>query len=283
MGIQFPTWGDIGNGLARLGEGMLSLVYPPRCAVCLKCEQAISCRFLCQNCLTRVLEAELPPVRPWQLTEETNPVSRTCACDLAAWFYEDSMMALVPRMKYQDRPALAKLLAGIAAERLREAVHTALFPPEKNSSFESVLLPVPLHPRRQMERGYNQSLLIARVLSAKWNIALVPRALRRVRFTQPQARLNAAERALNVSGVFAPAHPEKISGRTILLVDDVITTGATVSDCARALYQAGAERVIAVVLARTGRTPDFKQTGQHAGVSLCESEFQPSKNPKIKP
>jgi len=239
-------------GLRQLAEGMLALVYPPRCSVCLKSVQTFSCRFLCENCLSRVLHAEIPPVRYWQNSGDFDLARRHGLCDLAAWYYEDALMALVPRMKYQDRPSLARVFAEIAAQRLREMMAAVLTEAAKDSPSPPVLIPVPLHPRRQRERGYNQSLLIARALSEMWNIELLPQALRRTRFTQPQVKLNADERAQNVSEVFAPHHAEKIAGRTVLLVDDVITTGATVSACAQALHQAGAAGVIAVALARTG-------------------------------
>ncbi|MGH7497156.1 MAG: ComF family protein [bacterium] len=253
MRVRPPAWGKFRNSLAQLAEGLLALVYPPRCLICLKCEQNASCRCLCEVCLNRVLTAAIPHVRPWQNPAETHTGLHTCACDLAAWFYEDGMLALVPHMKYQNRPSLAKFFARLAAERLRGAVDVFLSPRKQNPAVASVLVPVPLHPRRQRERGYNQSLLIARVLSAKWNIALEPGLLRRTRFTQPQAQLNAAERAQNVNGAFAPMRADRIAGRTVLVIDDVITTGATVSACARALLQAGAVRVIAVALARTGK------------------------------
>ncbi len=160
------------------------------------------------------------------------------------------MMALIPRMKYQNRPAIARVFAEIAAARLGELVNTVLSSAAKAAP---VLVPVPLHSRRQRERGYNQSWLIARTFSREWKFEMQTWALRRTRFTRSQAKLNAAERVKNVRDVFAAARVEKLSGRTVLLVDDVITTGATVASCAGTLLQAGVSQVIAVALARAGR------------------------------
>jgi len=256
MGVQNLAWHNLGQRLVQMAESMLTLVYPPQCFVCLQCEQSLSCRFLCEGCLARVLEADLPPLRSWKNSEELHPEIQDCESDLAAWYYEDSMMALIPRMKYQNRPAIAKVFAEIAAARLQAPMNTVLLSAEKGGF---ILVPVPLHPLRQRERGYNQSLLIARAFSKKWQLAMLPRALRRTRFTQSQAKLNATERAKNVNGVFVPGDAERIAGRTVLLVDDVITTGATVSACARALQQTGAARVIALALARAGRGLKLKR------------------------
>ena len=110
------------------------------------------------------------------------------------------------------------------------------------------VVPVPLHPRRQAERGFNQSALIATTVAERLGVPLLEGALSRTRETPPQAGLNAAERKVNVRGAFAA--PARLEGRTLLLVDDVCTTGATIDACARALRRAGAARVLAVTATR---------------------------------
>lgn len=242
-----------------VAEGVLALLYPPRCSVCLQCAQARSCRFLCEECLARVLQLEIPPLRYWPRPDALSREEALVECDLAAWYYEEALIALVPRLKYQQRPSLAKILAGLAARRTRAQLVSAGLEPAKAGAPGPVLVPVPLHPRRLRERGYNQSLLIAQAWAKDWNMEVLPRALRRTRFTPPQVKLSAAERLENVKGVFAPDRAEKIAGRTVLLVDDVITTGATMSECARALRQVGAGRVLAAALARTGEIFHFKK------------------------
>jgi ComF family protein len=133
-----------------------------------------------------------------------------------------------------------------------------------------MVVPVPLHRYRQRQRGYNQAELLAqgfvkglarRTVGAK-TLRLETRCLRRLRSTQPQTGLDPRARLDNVRGVFAVVFPERIREKTILLVDDVMTTGATVSACAEALKGAGARRVVVLTLARaTPQFPDVAQRG----------------------
>jgi ComF family protein len=115
-----------------------------------------------------------------------------------------------------------------------------------------VVVPVPLHWRRQWERGFNQSELLAQAVARRY-AAPVVHALTRRKATPAQAGLSNAKRRTNVSGVFAARRREAIVGRRILLVDDVMTTGATLGACASALKRAGASHVSALTLARTDR------------------------------
>ncbi|MFO7802203.1 MAG: ComF family protein [Desulfovermiculus sp.] len=110
------------------------------------------------------------------------------------------------------------------------------------------IIPVPLHKRRLRERGFNQSLEIARGLSRRLNVPIQPRALERMRWTRAQSGLERKERQKNVRGAFR-AVPDRVQGKHVLLVDDVSTTGATLQACARSLRRAGAHRVDVLVLA----------------------------------
>ncbi len=112
-----------------------------------------------------------------------------------------------------------------------------------------LVVPVPLHPRRLLARGFNQSLEIARLLSARHGWPLHQEALARVRRTTPQMELAREARAENIRGAFA-ARGEILAGRAVLLVDDIMTTGATLEECSRAMLGAGAARVDLLVLAR---------------------------------
>jgi ComF family protein len=112
-----------------------------------------------------------------------------------------------------------------------------------------LVVPVPLHWRRRWQRGYNQSEALARPLAARLGLSCRPWCLRRIRHTPQQPSQRAAGRLENVRGAFR-ARGGVLAGRTILLVDDVLTTGSTASEAARALRQAGARRVVVAVLAR---------------------------------
>ncbi|ALN74334.1 ComF family protein [Aureimonas sp. AU20] len=158
----------------------------------------------------------------------------------AAVIYEDLAARLVSRLKYGDRTDLAPLMAGwmrrAGAELLADA---------------EVIVPVPLHRTRLFRRRFNQSAELARLL-ANGHPPFAPMALRRTRRTRSQVGLGPAERLANVRGAFeVPAREVgAVSGRRVLLVDDVFTTGATVSSAVRALKRAGAREVDVLVFAR---------------------------------
>ncbi len=113
----------------------------------------------------------------------------------------------------------------------------------------ALIVPVPLHRRRERQRGYNQSLLVAQAAAAPWKASLSPMALRRVRATAQQVSLNPVERVGNVAGAFA-ADIDLVAGRPIVLIDDVLTTGSTVAACAAVLRDSGAAAVAVVTLSR---------------------------------
>ncbi len=111
-------------------------------------------------------------------------------------------------------------------------------------------MPVPLYPKRERERGFNQAGLLAEELSRGMGLPVLTRGMRRVRATATQTRLTAAQRVHNVRGVFAVSAPDRVRGARVVLVDDVMTTGATVNECARVLKAAGAAAVMVVTVAR---------------------------------
>lgn len=229
--------------LARLGEDLVALFYPPQCLWCCTFETVEERRFLCETCWQRVYEEETPALRDWSIRPPTSNFAGSCAFDVAAWRYHGAMSVLIPAMKYRDHPSFAKIFGEIAAQRLRTQMQP-LF------AAEPILVPVPLHATRRRERGFNQSELIAQTFAKHWNVECRPRALRRVKYTEAQARLGSAQRLQNVSNAFAPARALQLEARTVILVDDVITTGATISACARVLTEAGAARICAAALAR---------------------------------
>jgi len=113
-----------------------------------------------------------------------------------------------------------------------------------------VVVPVPLHWRRWWARGYNQSEAVARELAKSLGVAFAPRALKRVRHTPRQVQSTASARAENVKGAFRARVRASLAGRSVLLVDDVMTTGSTAGEAARVLRADGASRVVVAVLAR---------------------------------
>jgi len=112
------------------------------------------------------------------------------------------------------------------------------------------VVPVPLHPVKLRERQFNQSEVLAAYLAKKLNKKIVKDRLKRIKYTMPQTELKREQRLKNVNGAFRAKRDSNFEDKTILLVDDVLTTGATLNECAKALKDAGAKRVIAFALAR---------------------------------
>jgi ComF family protein len=168
--------------------------------------------------------------------------------------YTGNLRKAILHLKFHGREYLGHRLGALLA-RAWEAL------PEPESA---IVAPVPLHPSRRRERGFNQAEVLARGLvrslrKEKSGLRLVAGSLRRIRATVPQVGLSVRARRENVSGVFSVGRPEDVRNRTVVVVDDVMTTGATLSACAAALKRAGAARVLALSLARA--TPQFPDVG----------------------
>ena len=155
--------------------------------------------------------------------------------------YEGMMADLVSRFKYRGASRLAIPLSHLLADYAHA-----------DFSFQDygLIIPVPLHSRRLRQRGYNQSLLLARRIARKHAIPLDYTSLRRIRSTQPQTELSGLQRQKNIHGAFAVHKKEAVVEKTILLIDDVFTTGATVEECAHVLLKSGAKRVDVLTLVR---------------------------------
>ena len=155
-------------------------------------------------------------------------------------WYEGALRALIHHLKYDGFRPLARPLGRHLAHAVRRL---------DARSFDLVL-PVPLHNKRQRQRGFNQAALLAAELSKVCGIPMGAKHCVRVRDTRPQTGLPAAQRRKNVAGAFHIPQPPRVQSRRLLLLDDVLTTGATVIACAQALVDAGAERVWVATLAR---------------------------------
>jgi ComF family protein len=160
----------------------------------------------------------------------------------AATRYADIAREAVHAFKFGGRRRLAEPLGDLMA-----GIGLAALP----GSRPDFLVPVPLHRRRERERGYNQALLLARRLAWAWGVPVAAGVLTRTGATAPQVDLDAPARRRNVRGAFAVTGWAKIAGLHLVLVDDVLTTGATVGECARCLVAAGASLVGVVTLSRT--------------------------------
>ena len=243
-------WQQLGNLGRELGQGLLALLYPGVCAGCGRSLDPDESHF-CGSCRA-ALTADPHPACP-RCASSVGPyafVDGGCSrCRNDVFYFEGALRLgpyegllrdLVLRMKHSPGEMLAELVGGLWAEQA-EARLRALA--------ADLVIPVPLHWRRRLSRGYNQSAALARVLAGRLGLPCRPGWLRRTRFTPNQSQQPASERRDNVRGVFAARPRPDLRGRTILLVDDVLTTGSTASEAARALKSAGAAKIWVAVLA----------------------------------
>ncbi len=228
----------------------LDVVYPRACAQCGAAPDALP--FLCWECLSDLHYVQPPfcsrcgdPV-PGHIDHEyccTYCTRQPPAFDLArsAVRYEGTAGIAIRDVKYHGAtwriPDLVHLLDGCLQ------THYALL------TFDGVCY-VPLYPAKQRERGFNQAEWLARVLARTYGWPVIRNGLRRIKDTGSQTYLTAAQRAANVARVFEVPQPRKVEGRRLLLVDDVMTTGATVNACADQLRRAGAAAVHVLTVAR---------------------------------
>ena len=256
--------------LRELVGSLLAVVSPTDCLLCQQELTEPGGASICRACWEN-LQPWLGPAcercgLPFASLQAVDSVDSLCgSCrqgelefDMARSYglYAGNLRKAILHLKFHGREYLGHRLGALLA-RAWEAL------PEPDSA---IVAPVPLHPSRRRERGFNQAELLARGLVRSLRkeerlhgLRLVAGSLRRIRATVPQVGLSVSARRENVSGVFSVGRPEDVRNRTVVLVDDVMTTGATLSACAAALKRAGAARVLALSLARA--TPQFPDMG----------------------
>ncbi|MGC8862025.1 MAG: double zinc ribbon domain-containing protein [Armatimonadota bacterium] len=232
--------------ISELYTGVLDLVYPPRCLVC----GEPGSLYLCEVCIGRIPLIGPPCCRvcgaPVGLGERTcvECRGREYRFEYArcAGIYEGELRRAIHALKYDSHIVMADPLAELMARA---------FPNTYLAGKVDVVVPVPIHYSKLVERGFNQSEELARRFCTARGLPLEAGALVKVKKTRPQVDLPEDRRAANVEGSFEVPSPERIAGRRVLLIDDVFTTGATLSEAAGALCAAGASSVCAYALARS--------------------------------
>jgi len=227
--------------LSRLVELTIDSFFPQRCVGCGKVGD-----FLCSDC-RRNLPKLLPPFCPKCGRPQASGIlcpdcwqSRTQIDGIRSAFrFDEVIRQAIYQLKYHNLKAISSCLAELSADYL-----------QLNPLPGEAIVPVPLHPRRLRERGYNQSGLLAKELGRLTNLPVIEDCLIRVKEARPQVRAsNVRERRRNVANAFI-CRDEKVSGKQIILVDDVCTSGATLESCASALKSKGAIMVWGLTLAR---------------------------------
>jgi len=230
-------------------DALLSVLLAPLCAACARPLDRPTGGAVCPACWSSILPLTPPlcdtcgdPLPAWRLV--SLPLARCARCRRlprpidrarAIGVYDGALRSIVHALKYDGRRSLARPLALLMQARGREALTGA-----------DLAVPVPLHPSRRRERGFNQADDLARHVGLP-----VMSALRRIRATAAQADLPAARRHGNVKNAFAVhCRARALDGKVVVLIDDVSTTGATLDACARALKEGGAREVRALTAAR---------------------------------
>jgi len=240
----------LGQGVRALLSGLADLAVPPLCPVC---DRLVAGRVaLCPRCWRAMGWIERPLCErlgtPLPFDTGGPQISPAALAEPPAWTraravvrYDAVSGALVHALKYRDRPELGGLLGGLMARAGRELLEPG-----------AVLVPVPLHRLRLLSRRFNQSAVLAREVARLSGAGIALGALRRERATDRQVGLTRAERRRNVAGAFRvpPEQRPVLAGRPVVLVDDVLTSGATAEAATKALLRAGAARVDLLVFAR---------------------------------
>lgn len=228
-------------GLSATRCPVCSMILDRGTALCPACAESLRQRTggHCPQCGQMFGSNDTPPTLCSECRHESLPWDRL-------YFhgrYSGTLRDLILGYKFNGGIGRTHLLSTLA----QEAFHT----PDR---IPDVIIPVPLHTRRLLWRGFNQSMELALALGKSLGRPVLRNGLTRIRHTIPQTRLGMKERQQNIKDAFAAARTY-ISGKTVLVVDDVYTTGATLTECARTLRQAGASGIDVLVLARTQEEP----------------------------
>jgi ComF family protein len=229
-------------------NALLDVILPPICHICHSFIPNAGSLHICPSCRDRLPLVSSPLCSICGIPFAGTGDDHRCGTCLthpphfdsarAHFLYEGAIRDLIHSFKYNRLTHLRYPLALLTLEGMSEFHDPHL------------IVPVPLHRSRLRQRGFNQAVLLGRVLSRQLSLPMLPDALVRTRQTEPQIELSAAERRVNVKGAFSVKRPDHVAGKRILLLDDVMTTGSTMDECAKELKKAGAKVVIATTIAR---------------------------------
>ncbi|GAB4374981.1 MAG: ComF family protein [Salibacteraceae bacterium] len=225
--------------LTRIQKELTGMLFPSACCGCGRA-LAIDAFTLCSGC-----EDHLPLTKYWNVRD--NPVERLFwgkifperASSFLFFTRGGMVQQMIHQLKYRGKTDVGTVLGQKFGEHLNHTQYAEC----------DLILPVPLHRKRQQHRGYNQCDFIASGLSLALNIPIENHAVKRVRYTESQTRKGVYQRWINVKELFEVAEPERVASRHVLLVDDVVTTGSTLEACAGALQSVPGTRVSIATIA----------------------------------
>lgn len=240
------------NRFLSLWKTALDLIYPRQCQMC---GDTVGCQqfsFLCENCFEGAARLEPPWCNicalPFYGKVDGDISCSNCSGRELHFDYARAVMRFqgvvrhaIHGFKYSRQTYWSQVLCAWLLRKM---------PFHLDFGDVDIVLPVPLHSVRERERGFNQAWVLFAPFMKRWGIPVYRQALLRVRETETQAHLDREERMLNLQGAFRVPAPKLVFGKRVLLVDDVLTTGSTVSECGRVLREAGAVSVLVFTLAR---------------------------------
>ncbi|MFZ5519441.1 MAG: ComF family protein [Candidatus Zhuqueibacterota bacterium] len=225
--------------IMNLFRPLVDFFYPPFCTICQSALQRDEI-VVCEQCWSEIPRVDEHADIVAEISAGlSSPVFFTQAYSI--WQFDGPIQQIIHLLKYQNYRILARKMGEFMADKIR----TLSIPDQ-----DIVLIPVPLHKTRVRERGYNQSFLLCESIASRLTIPFSDKILVRRRYTQSQTRLNATNRQKNVRDAFQVVAPELINGKTVILVDDVITTGATMNACASTLAKSGVSEICLVSAAK---------------------------------
>ncbi len=214
---------------------LFNLLYPQNCLICSNKINDLKAHPICGDCIDKI------KINPETSRIEGETENFAFDCAFYATMYEEVMKKCICLFKYEGKTQMANPLGKLMCDFAVKSMGTDKI---------DMIVPVPLHPVKLRERQFNQSELLAAHLAKKMNKSVVKDKVKRIKYTAPQTELKRDQRLKNVRGAFLVKKNADFKEKTVLLVDDVLTTGATLHECAKALKYAGAKKVVALALAR---------------------------------
>lgn len=211
-------------------KNLLNIIYPKRCFWCMK-KINENLTYTCEKC-SNILE--------YRLNECLDVVMHDSYFDrlISCFLYKGEIREKILKFKFFNKPFLGKVFSKYIAYILKK----------KDISID-LIVPVPMYYMRYFVRGYNQSEILAKVISDEVGVRFSSNVLKKIRKSRVQSTLNAKDRKNNVMNTYSVNKKNEILGKSILLVDDIYTTGATVDECSKVLKENGAEKIIVVTIA----------------------------------
>lgn len=214
-------------------------ILPRFCYSC-KTKLATGDKSICSNCLKRIKEIDDSRL---QIEYDRKFGVKQIISDFFSPFLfekDKELQHAIHSLKYENKFRTGVFFGEVIAEKIIN---------RRSNWIPDIIIPIPLHKLKETERGYNQSYFIAKGFSKVTGITLIKSAVKRSKYTESQTTLTFTEREENIDGAFKVTNKKAVYNKSILLIDDVITTGATVSECGRVLVEAGAKKIFAASIA----------------------------------